>query len=124
MRHGSERRCGCHKLWLSAAEHYHQLLTQQISGFSVYEFPAVFSVSDFVLRVVDGAREDYEVKFSLLFLHEKVVFPDSCCTSHSSLCSRILIIIWAIIGMSWVANLAIPAASAVGRSIGATSHIR
>ena len=68
-----------------------------------------------------GPREDYEVKFSLLFLHEKVVFLDSCCTSHSSLCSRILIIIWAIIGMSWVANLAIPAASAVGRSIGAPS---
>ena len=116
MRHGAERRCGCHKLWLSAAEHYRQLLTQQISGFSVYEFPAAFSV--------DGAPEDYEVKFSLLFLHGKVVLPDSCCTSHSSLCSRILIIIWAIIGMSWVANLAIPAASAVGRSIGATSHIR
>ena len=87
MRHGAERTCGCHKLWLSAAEHYHQLLTRQISGLSVYEFPAAFSVLDLVLRVVDGAREDYEVKFSLLFLHEKVVFPDSCCTSHSSLCS-------------------------------------
>ena len=58
------------------------------------------------------------------FSMKKVVFPDSCSTSHSSLCSRILIIIWAIIGISWVANLAIPAASAVGRSIGAPSHIR
>ena len=38
----------------------------------VYEIPAVFSVSDYVLRVVDGTREDYEIKYSLLFLHEKI----------------------------------------------------
>ena len=85
MRHDAE--------WISAAEHYHQLLTQQISGSPVYEFPAAFSVSDYVLRVVDWTREEYEIQYFLLFLHEKVVFPDSCCTSHSSLCSRILIFI-------------------------------
>ena len=59
----------------------------------VYEFLTAFNISEHVLRVVDGTREDYEIKYSLLFLHEKVVSPGSRRTSRSSLCSGILVIV-------------------------------